>query len=157
MQRYPMTPEGKVALEKELQQLKTVDRPRITQAIAEAREHGDLKENAEYHAAREQQSFVEGRIKDIKLKLSNAEIIDPKKITTNKVVFSAKVKLYDFENDNEIIYSIVGDDEADIKNSLISINSPIARSLIGKEKGDTVLADTPSGQKEFEVLEIMYE
>ena len=106
---------------------------------------------------REQQSFVEGRIKDIKLKLSNAEIIDPKKITTNKVVFSAKVKLYDFENDNEIIYSIVGDDEADIKNSLISINSPIARSLIGKEKGDTVLADTPSGQKEFEVLEIMYE
>ena len=99
------------------------------------REHGDLKENAEYHAAREQQSFVEGRIKDIKLKLSNAEIIDPKKITTNKVVFSAKVKLYDFENDNEIIYSIVGDDEADIKNSLISINSPIARSLIGKEEG----------------------
>tara|TARA_B100000035_G_scaffold48870_2_gene37393 strand:+ start:5065 stop:5538 length:474 start_codon:yes stop_codon:yes gene_type:complete len=157
MDKFPITINGEKKLRDELDKLTNTERPKIIEAIATAREHGDLKENAEYHAAREQQSFVEGRIKDIKLKLSNAEIIDPKKITTNKVVFSAKVKLYDFENDNEIIYSIVGDDEADIKNSLISINSPIARSLIGKEKGDTVLADTPSGQKEFEVLEIMYE
>ena len=157
MGKFPITINGEKKLRDELDKLTNTERPKIIEAIATAREHGDLKENAEYHAAREQQSFVEGRIKDIKLKLSNAEIIDPKKITTNKVVFSAKVKLYDFENDNEIIYSIVADDEADIKNSLISINSPIARSLIGKEKGDTVLADTPSGQKEFEVLEIMYE
>jgi len=157
MDKFPITINGEKKLRDELDKLTNVERPKIIEAIATAREHGDLKENAEYHAAREQQSFVEGRIKDIKLKLSNAEIVDPKKITTNKVVFSAKVKLYDFEKDNEIIYSIVGDDEADIKSSLISINSPIARSLIGKEEGDTVFADTPSGQKEFEILKILYE
>ena len=157
MDKFPITLTGEKKLRDELDNLTNVERPRIIDDIAVAREHGDLKENAEYHAAREQQSFVEGRIKDIKLKLSNAEIVDPKKITTNKVVFSAKVKLYDFEKDSEITYSIVGDDEADIKSSLISINSPIARSLIGKEQGDVVLADTPSGGKEFEILKISYE
>ena len=138
MDKFPITVIGEKKLRDELDNLTNIDRPRIIDDIAVAREHGDLKENAEYHAAREQQSFVEGRIKDIKLKLSNAEIVDPQKITTNKVVFSAKVVLYDFEKDCEIAYSIVGDDEADIKSSLISINSPIARSLIGKEEGDTV-------------------
>ena len=157
MDKFPITANGEKKLRNELDRLTNIERPKIIEAISIAREHGDLKENAEYHAAREQQSFVEGRIKDIKLKLSNAEIVDPKKITTNKVVFSAKVRLYDFDKENEIIYSIVGDDEADIKNSLISINSPIARSLIGKEEGDTVSADTPGGQKEFEILEIIYE
>ena len=157
MDKFPITVIGEKKLRDELDNLTNIERPRIIDDIAVAREHGDLKENAEYHAAREQQSFVEGRIKDIKLKLSNAEIVDPKKITTNKVVFSAKVVLYDFEKDCEIAYSIVGDDEADIKSSLISINSPIARSLIGKEEGDTVLADTPSDGKEFEILKISYE
>ena len=151
-----MTSEGAEQLKEELNNLKSNERPKITLAIKEAREKGDLKENAEYHAAREQQSFVEGRIKDIKLKLSNAEIVDPQKITSNKVVFSAKVELYDFEKESELIYSIVGDDEADIKEGLISINSPIARSLIGKEKGDVVTVGTPSGEKEFEILEIFY-
>ena len=157
MDKFPITVIGEKKLRDELDNLTNIERPRIIDDIAVAREHGDLKENAEYHAAREQQSFVEGRIKDIKLKLSNAEIVDPKKITTNKVVFSAKVVLYDFDKNCEIAYSIVGDDEADIKSSLISINSPIARSLIGKEEGDTVLAETPSGGKEFEILKISYE
>ena len=140
MDKFPITVNGEKKLRDELDNLTNIERPRIIDDISVAREHGDLKENAEYHAAREQQSFVEGRIKDIKLKLSNAEIVDPNKITSSKVVFSAKVKLYDFEKDCEISYSIVGDDEADIKSSLISINSPIARSLIGKEEGDTVIA-----------------
>jgi transcription elongation factor GreA len=157
MDKFPITKNGEKKLRKELDNLTNVERPKIIEAISVAREHGDLKENAEYHAAREQQSFVEGRIKDIKLKLSNAEIVDPQKITSNKVVFSAKVELYDFEKESELIYSIVGDDEADIKEGLISINSPIARSLIGKEKGDVVTVGTPSGEKEFEILEIFYE
>jgi|TARA_B100001059_G_scaffold91096_1_gene89909 transcription elongation factor GreA len=156
MDKFPITKNGEKKLRKELDNLTNVERPKIIEAISVAREHGDLKENAEYHAAREQQSFVEGRIKDIKLKLSNAEIVDPQKITSNKVVFSAKVELYDFEKESELIYSIVGDDEADIKEGLISINSPIARSLIGKEKGDVVTVGTPSGEKEFEILEIFY-
>ena len=157
MDKFPITINGERKLREELDHLTNVDRPRVIDAISIAREHGDLKENAEYHAAREQQSFIEGRIKDIKLKLSNAEIVDPKKITTDKVVFSAKVKLFDFESEKEIIYSIVGDDEADIKGSMISINSPIARSLIGKVEGDIVLVETPSGNKEFEILNISYE
>ena len=157
MDKFPITVNGERKLREELDHLTNVDRPRVIDSISIAREHGDLKENAEYHAAREQQSFIEGRIKDIKLKLSNAEIVDPKKITTDKVVFSAKVKLFDFESEKEIIYSIVGDDEADIKSSMISINSPIARSLIGKVEGDIVLVETPSGNKEFEILNISYE
>ena len=157
MDKFPITVNGERKLREELDHLTNIDRPRVIDSISIAREHGDLKENAEYHAAREQQSFIEGRIKDIKLKLSNAEIVDPKKITTDKVVFSAKVKLFDFESEKEIIYSIVGDDEADIKSSMISINSPIARSLIGKVEGDIVLVETPSGNKEFEILNISYE
>ena len=157
MDKFPITINGERKLREELDHLTNIDRPRVIDSISIAREHGDLKENAEYHAAREQQSFIEGRIKDIKLKLSNAEIVDPKKITTDKVVFSAKVKLFDFESEKEIIYSIVGDDEADIKSSMISINSPIARSLIGKVEGDIVLVETPSGNKEFEILNISYE
>ena len=121
MDKFPITVNGEKKLRDELDNLTNIERPRIIDDISVAREHGDLKENAEYHAAREQQSFVEGRIKDIKLKLSNAEIVDPNKITSSKVVFSAKVKLYDFEKDCEISYSIVGDDEADIKLSLIHI------------------------------------
>ena len=157
MNKFPITANGERKLREELDHLTNIDRPRVIDSISIAREHGDLKENAEYHAAREQQSFIEGRIKDIKLKLSNAEIVDPKKITTDKVVFSAKVKLFDFESEKEIIYSIVGDDEADIKSSMISINSPIARSLIGKVEGDIALVETPSGNKEFEILNISYE
>ena len=156
MDKFPITINGEKKLRDELNNLTNTESPRIIDAISVAREHGDLKENAEYHAAREQQSFIEGRIKDIKLKLSNAEIVDPKKITTNKVVFSAKVKLYDFEDEKEITYTIVGDDEADIKSGMVSINSPVARSLIGKEVGDIASVKTPSGDKEFEILNIFY-
>ena len=128
MDKYPITVICEKKLRKELDSLTNIERPKVIDAISVAREHGDLKENAEYHAAREQQSFIEGRIKDIKLKLSNSEIVDPKKITTDKVVFSARVELYDLNDEKEITYSIVGDDEADIKSGMISINSPIARS-----------------------------
>ena len=151
MDKFPITVNGQKKLRDELDFLTNVERPKIIDSISVAREHGDLKENAEYHAAREQQSFVEGRIKDIKLKLSNAEIVDPKKITSSKVVFSATVILFDFDNEKEITYSIVGDDEADIKKSMISINSPIARALIGKEENDVASVETPSGKKEFEI------
>ena len=157
MDKFPITVNGQKKLRDELDFLTNVERPKIIDSISVAREHGDLKENAEYHAAREQQSFVEGRIKDIKLKLSNAEIVDPKKITSSKVVFSATVILFDFDNEKEITYSIVGDDEADIKKSMISINSPIARALIGKEENDVASVETPSGKKEFEILSISYE
>tara|TARA_B100000579_G_scaffold198424_1_gene162263 strand:- start:202 stop:675 length:474 start_codon:yes stop_codon:yes gene_type:complete len=157
MDKFPITINGEKKLRSELDNLTNIERPKIIEAISTAREHGDLKENAEYHAAREQQGFVEGRIKDIKLKLSNAEIVDPKKISSDKVVFSAKVELFDFEKESNITYTIVGDDEADIKSGLISINSPIARSMIGKKEGDIVSAETPSGEKEFEILKILYE
>ena len=157
MDKFPITINGEKKLRSELDNLTNIERPKIIEAISTAREHGDLKENAEYHAAREQQGFVEGRIKDIKLKLSNAEIVDPKKISSDKVVFSAKVELFDFEKESKITYTIVGDDEADIKSGFISINSPIARSMIGKKEGDIVSAETPSGEKEFEILKILYE
>ena len=157
MDKYPITVIGEKKLRKELDDLTNIERPKVIDAISVAREHGDLKENAEYHAAREQQSFIEGRIKDIKLKLSNSEIVDPKKITTDKVVFSARVELYDLNDEKEITYSIVGDDEADIKSGMISINSPIARSLIGKKEGDIAYVEAPSGKKEFEILNISYE
>ena len=157
MSKFPITINGEKKLRDELDNLTNIQRPKIIEAIATAREHGDLKENAEYHAAREQQGFVEGRIKDIKLKLSNAEIVDPQKISSDRVVFSAKVELFDFEKESDITYTIVGDDEADIKFGLISINSPIARSMIGKKVGDVVSAETPSGEKEFEILKILYE
>ena len=152
MQRVPMTTAGAEALRKELDQLKKVDRPRISAAIAEAREHGDLKENAEYHAAREQQGFCEGRIQDIESKLSNAQIIDITSIqNTGKVIFGVTVTIVDVDSDEEKVYQIVGDDEADIKSGKLSVNSPIARGLIGRAEGDTVQIDTPGGTKEYEI------
>ena len=156
-QKFPMTVDGEQKLREELDQLKKVDRPRIVQAIAEAREHGDLKENAEYHAAREQQSFCEGRIQEIEGKLSNAQVIDitlmPK---TGKVIFGSTVSLLNVENDKHVVYKIVGEDEADIKVHKISVGSPIARALIGKEEGDTVIVKTPGGDVEYEIEEVQY-
>ncbi|RDV24578.1 transcription elongation factor GreA [Alteromonas aestuariivivens] len=157
MSQYPMTARGAELLRKELNELKSVTRPRIIEAIAEAREHGDLKENAEYHAAREQQSFCEGRIQDIEGKLSNAQIIDVTKMENNgKVIFGATVTILNLDTEKEITYRIVGDDEADIKSNLISVNSPIARGLIGKELDDVVNIQTPSGTVEFEIIEVEY-
>lgn len=156
-QKFPMTVDGEQKLREELDQLKKVDRPRIVQAIAEAREHGDLKENAEYHAAREQQSFCEGRIQEIEGKLSNAQVIDvtlmPK---TGKVIFGSTVSLLNVENEKHMVYKIVGEDEADIKVNKISVGSPIARALIGKEEGDTVIVKTPGGDVEYEIEEVQY-
>lgn len=157
MQRYPMTVGGAEALRIELDRLKSVDRPRITAAIAEARAHGDLKENAEYHAAREQQSFAEGRIKDIEAKLSNVQIIDISKMTNNgKVIFGATVDIENVNTGELKTYQIVGEDEANIKLGKISSGSPIARGLIGKEEGDSVVITTPSGQIEYEISEVRY-
>ena len=157
MNKVPLTAKGAASLQEELKQLKGVERPKVIKAIAEAREHGDLKENAEYHAAREQQSFIEGRIKDIEGKLSHAQIIDVTKLDAGgKVVFGATVVVLELDNDAEFTYQIVGDDEADIKNNLISVSSPIARVLIGKQEGDDVFLETPGGAREFEILEVRY-
>jgi transcription elongation factor GreA len=153
-----MTAKGAEKLRAELNELKTVRRPAVIAAIAEAREHGDLKENAEYHAAREQQGFIEGRIKEIEAKLSNAQIIDVAALNAGgKVVFGATVVLLDINTDEEKTYQIVGEDEADIKNNMISVTSPIARALIGKEEGDEVTLQAPGGTHEFEILEVRYE
>ncbi|MES9968471.1 MAG: transcription elongation factor GreA [Candidatus Thiodiazotropha sp.] len=158
MSKVPLTAKGAAKLQEELKQLKTIERPKVIKAIAEAREHGDLKENAEYHAAREQQSFIEGRIKDIEGKLSHAQIIDVTKLDAGgKVVFGATVVVLELDNDEEFTYQIVGDDEADIKHGLVSISSPIARALIGKQEGDDVFLETPGGPREFEILEVRYE
>lgn len=158
MSKVPLTVRGAEALREELKRLKGVDRPKVIQAIAEARAHGDLKENAEYHAAREQQGFIEGRIQDIEGKLSNAEIIDVTQMNANgKVIFGATVLLSDEDSGNEVTYQIVGEDEADIKAHRISIGSPIARGLIGKEAGDVVAIRTPAGEKQFEIVEVKYE
>jgi transcription elongation factor GreA len=147
-----MTVRGEQVLREELERLKKVERPRITQAIAEAREHGDLKENAEYHAAREQQSFAEGRIKELEHKLSHAQIIDVTTIpVTGKVVFGATVTLIDVEDDRTVAYRIVGEDEADAKANLISVNSPIARALVGKAEGDEVTVNAPGGDVIYEI------
>ncbi len=157
MSKVPLTVTGAEKLRAELLRLKTVDRPRIIQAIAEARAHGDLSENAEYHAAKEQQSFAEGRIKDIDGKLSNAQIIDPRTLTANgRVVFSATVDLMDEDSQQEVTYQIVGDDEADIAEGKISIGSPIARALIGKEAGDSVEVNVPDGVRHYEILDVRY-
>ncbi|MDK2777749.1 MAG: transcription elongation factor GreA [Pseudomonadota bacterium] len=157
MQKFPMTIEGEKALRDELQQLKTVERPQVIAAIAEAREHGDLKENAEYHAAREQQGFIEGRIQEIEGKLSNSQVIDIKTIPhTGKVLFGTTVRIINVDTDEEVQYKIVGDDEADIKNNRISISSPIARALIGKEEGDVVAVKIPSGMVEYEIDEVQH-
>ena len=157
MQRYPMTPEGKHALEQELQQLKSVERPRITAAIAEAREHGDLKENAEYHAAREQQGFCEGRIQDIEGKLGACQVIDVKELEQNgRVVFGVTVTIENLDTEEQKTYKIVGDDEADFKINNISVNSPIARGLLGKNEGDEAKIVTPQGEVEYEIVNVEY-
>ncbi|WP_295799352.1 transcription elongation factor GreA [uncultured Microbulbifer sp.] len=152
MNRVPMTVEGAEALRTELEDLKKVQRPAVVQAIAEAREHGDLKENAEYHAAREKQGFIEGRIQEIEAKLSMAQVIDVKAIEPmDKVIFGTTVTIIHLEDDSEVTYKIVGDDEADVKQKKISVNSPIARALIGKEVGEVVVVQTPSGSIEYEI------
>lgn len=157
MQQIPMTVKGAELLREELEYLKNVRRPEIINAIAEAREHGDLKENAEYHAAREQQGFCEGRIQEIEGKLGNAQIIDVTKIPNNgKVIFGATVTLLNVDSEEEVTYRIVGDDEANIKQGLISVNSPIARGLVGKEVDDTVSITTPGGKVEFEIIQVEY-
>ncbi len=157
MQSIPMTVAGAEQLREELNELKTVKRPKIIADIAEAREHGDLKENAEYHAAREQQGFCEGRIQEIEAKLSNAQIIDVTKMPNNgKVIFGATVTIVNVDTDEEVTYKIVGDDEADIKANLISVNSPIARGIIGKELDDAVHITTPNGEVEYEIIEVQY-
>ncbi|MGH1536775.1 MAG: transcription elongation factor GreA [Gammaproteobacteria bacterium] len=158
MNRVPLTIKGAEKLRTELDELKNIKRPKIIEAIATARAHGDLKENAEYHAAREQQSFAEGRIKEIEGKLSNAEIIDVTKINANgKVVFGSTVMLADEDTGEEVTYMIVGEDEADIKQSMISVTSPIARAMIGKEEGDLITVEAPAGNKDYEVVEVRYE
>ena len=156
MNKVPITKRGAEKLREELHKLKTVDRPKVIEAIATAREHGDLKENAEYHAAREQQSFIEGRVKDIEGKLSHAEIIDVSRLSGERIVFGATVDLAEEETGDEVTYQIVGEDEANMKENLISITSPIARALIGKNIGDIATVIAPSGEKEYEILDVKY-
>jgi len=157
MSKVPLTVKGAEKLRAELEELKSVVRPRIINAIATARAHGDLKENAEYHAAKEQQSFAEGRIAEIEGKLANAQVIDVTKVDANgKVVFGATVELEDIDAEKRVTYQIVGEDEANIKEGRISIGSPIARALIGKEAGDVVIVKAPSGNIEYEILSIEY-
>ncbi|MGD8484682.1 MAG: transcription elongation factor GreA [Thioalkalispiraceae bacterium] len=158
--RAPMTSAGAEQLREELKDLKSVQRPKVIAAIAEAREHGDLKENAEYHAAREQQSFIEGRIQEIEAALSNSEIIDVAAVGANagdKVVFGARVELYDIDGDKEVTYQIVGDLEADIKQNKIAVSSPIARALIGKNAGDEITVAAPGGDRDYEIVSVSYE
>lgn len=157
MSKVPMTVRGHELLQEELKRLKSVDRPRIIQAIAEARAHGDLKENAEYHAAKEQQGFIEGRIKECEGKLSNLQVIDVTEVDAKgKIVFGSTVELLDLATDTETTYTIVGEDEADIKQGLISYTSPIARALIGKNEGDEIVFSAPGGEKEYEVISVKY-
>jgi len=157
MSKVPLTIRGAERLREELQRLKTVERPQVISALAEARAHGDLKENAEYHAAREQQGFIEGRIRDIEAKLSNANVIDVTTVNANgKVVFGATVALFDVNEDKEVKYQIDGEDEADIEQGLLSVTSPIARALIGKREGDVAEVQAPGGLREFEIVEVLY-
>ena len=157
MQKHPMTVEGALALKNELNRLKTIERPSIIEAIATARAHGDLKENAEYHAAREQQSFAEGRIIELEAKLSNAQIVDISKLPNNgKVVFGTTVRVYNLQTEAEITYKIVGEDEADIKLNKISYSSPIGSALIGKHIDETVIVKTPGGIVEYEIISVEY-
>jgi transcription elongation factor GreA len=157
MQRVPVTPEGFLKLQEELERLLKVERPKNIQAIAEARAHGDLSENAEYHAARERQSFLEGRIQELQSKVALAEIIDPSKINQSKVGFGAKVKVLDIGADEEYVFTLVGAEEADVKQGKISISSPVARALLGKDIGDTVTIKAPARTMEYEILEISFE
>jgi transcription elongation factor GreA len=157
MKKFPMTVVGAQKLREELNRLKSVERPKIIAAISEARGHGDLKENAEYHAAKEQQSFLEGRISEVEGKLANAQIIDVTKLPKNgKVVFGTTVILSNVTNNEQVTYKIVGDDEADLKLSMISVNSPIARAIIAKSEGDAVFVQTPGGEIEYEIIEVKY-
>jgi len=153
--KVPLTIKGKENIEKELKELKEVQRPLVISQIATARDHGDLKENAEYHAARDKQSFLEGRILDLEDKLARAEVIDPSKIQSDKVLFSAYVHLLDEEGDKKL-YQIVGEPEADINQGLIAVTSPIARALIGKEEGDEVKVKTPKGEAFYEIVKVEY-
>lgn len=159
MSRPPLTATGAERLKAELNRLKTVERPRIVQAIAEAREHGDLKENAEYHAAREQQGFCEGRIQELESVLSLAQVIDVATVgaaNPGKVVFGATVELEEVKTGDTITYQIVGDVEADLKQGMIAVSSPVARALIGKEEGDVAVVQAPGGVREYEILEVRY-
>jgi transcription elongation factor GreA len=156
MDKVPMTPEGHVRMREELIQLKSVERPAIIQAIATAREHGDLSENAEYHAARERQSFVEGRVKELENKLARAEVIDPSKLSGDRVAFGATVKLSNVDTGEEVSYRILGADESDLAKGSIGITSPLARSLIGKRVGDEVKMRMPGGERTYEVLDITF-
>lgn len=157
MKRTPMTVEGAEKLKTELERLEKIERPHIVQAIAEARAHGDLKENAEYHAAKEQQGFVEARIRDVKDKLSNCDVIDIAKMVNNgKVIFGATVVLLNLDTEAQQLYKIVGDDEANIKEQKISVSSPVARALIGKEVGDEVEVITPGGAVSYEIVKVQY-
>lgn len=157
MQRVPMTKEGHQKLKDELEKLLKVERPKNIKAIAEARAHGDLSENAEYHAAREKQSFMEGRIQELQSKLSLAEIIDTSKINQSKAAFGAKVKILDIAADEEYLFMLVGPEEADVKKGKISISSPVGKALLGKEVGDTALIKAPARTMEYEILEINFE
>ncbi len=156
MDKNPITPEGYDKLREELNQLRSVERPKIIQMIAVAREHGDLSENAEYHAARERQSFVEGRVKELEDKLARAEVIDPTKLSGDRVAFGATVRVSNTQTEEETVYRIVGADEADLAGGTISITSPLARSLLGREVGDEVKVRMPGGERVYEVLEVTF-
>ncbi len=156
MQKFPILPDAYKQMEQELKQLKNADRPTVIQAIAEARAHGDLSENAEYHAAREKQSFIEGRIMELEDKIARAEVIDVTGVTSTRVMFGAGVHLVDEETEEEIYYQIVGEYEANLEQNRISIVSPLARALIGKQQGDSVEVTTPKGIKYFEVVKVLY-
>ncbi len=155
--RVPVTPDGFLKLQEELERLLKVERPKNIQAIAEARAHGDLSENAEYHAAKERQSFLEGRIQELQAKIALAEVIDPSKINQSRVAFGAKVKVLDVEADEEYIFTLVGVEEADVKHGKISVSSPVGRALLGKEVGDTAVIKAPARTMEYEILEISFE
>ena len=157
MKRVPLTPQGYHNLQEELDRLLKVDRPNNIKAIAEARAHGDLSENAEYHAAKERQSFIEGKIQELKTKIALADVIDTSKINQSKVAFGARVKVLDITTDKELDFTLVGPEEADVKNNRISISSPVGRSLIGKEVGDTATIKAPAKTMEYEILEIHFE
>ncbi|MEO7109369.1 MAG: transcription elongation factor GreA [Polyangiaceae bacterium] len=156
MEKHPMTPEGYARLRDELHNLRTVERPKVIQMIATAREHGDLKENAEYHAARDKQSFIEGRVKDLEAKIALAEVIDPAKLSGDRVAFGCRVKLTNADTEEEVTYRLVGVEEADLATGSIGITSPLARSLLGKEVGDEVKMRMPGGERTYEVLEITF-
>lgn len=156
MERVPMTIEGHQALETELQRLKSEERPRIIQAIAEARAHGDLSENAEYHSAKEAQGMNEAKVADLEDKLGRADVVDPTKLSGDTVKFGATVKLVDEDTDEEVTYKVVGDLEADVKNGKVSISSPIARALIGKSVGESVEVTTPKGSRSYEILKVAW-